>query len=61
MLVAACNDLPRLVASGGTTAEGIVDSFPQTLREAAPSARPDDAYPVCIFGSQVMPFIASSF
>ena len=32
------------------------DSFPQTLREAVPTARPEDAYPVCIFGSPGEPF-----
>ena len=55
MLVASCNDLPRVVSQGGCATQLASDSFPQTLREAVPTARPEDAYPVCIFGSQVRP------
>lgn len=60
VLVAGCNDLPRNVASGGCTAHPISDSFPQTLREAVPAARPEEAYPVCIFGSQARHFCCLS-
>ena len=57
MLVASCNDLPRVVSQGGCATQLASDSFPQTLREAVPTARPEDAYPVCIFGSQVSPLV----
>ena len=53
MLVAAANDLPRSVASGGCLPPSA--AFPLPLQEACASGRPEQALPVLVVGTLARP------
>ncbi|KAK9787109.1 hypothetical protein WJX73_001287 [Symbiochloris irregularis] len=55
VLIVALHDLPSVVLAGSTCGpRSEAGSFPQTLQEASPSLRVEDAYPVVVMGTRMM-------
>ena len=56
VVVMAVSDLTRAIACGGSSTAPGGPAFPLGLAEASPTGKPEEAYPVMVMGTQVLPW-----